>query len=1040
MNRYIFLDFQDGNGWIDISAYVKYDTLTINFNAFNDTFKSAQKTASFSVIYDASLYPKIIGATTEILIRIFDNNTDSHLVTEFEWADLLTEDGYLLALESGDIFPIYSGFIPLSKAWSYNGIQDNTIIQLDAQDFTDWLNTPVGDVMYENFYIMNSVDQAHSLVHALAAIAGFTPASISAVDILDVLPVFAPDSEDSLVFSVLDTMLYEFGYVLNFNARGQIQPLKWLVDETTPIRYAFTEENCISKVDVKESVTQQDAVHVVSYDIGFAENILVYRDNNCGYNADGSFAGYNLIASQIYPYEANVIDPVTGLPTVVYQQYTDEGIKYKTNRAIAEGLDYYYKAFESNFTSLIATKNHIQQNRYSVGIVVYEPPVFLNTKCKLMYYNPTTDSSLKLYFNNVFADVYYRKSKRDTIINIATDPIHTFTYTASYLYTAAYADTLAKALASRITTHNRIYTLRSEDMCEEGSTTSVVLDDGTSIMGLIMNRVWDERTQIYKYTILEMFNGIIAVTQHNFTETAAVDPTYTYGYQNTVGTPEAIIASSPSYLGIGELAGINTADFTGAIVDSVGTIVVGSSVSPTIGSWMVNYLATYVPLGMYVWDGIEWIITTNVEYISSAAIDLCNLQVGGITISGFTTFITAIVKTLFAQNIVLLSGGNIKDAGYTAGVSGFKIASDGTMEINNVNARGTFTNGERYDFNGNSVDQREDGVYIGNGTEQYTSLSPYYGDNNISKWHPTGILATYTGDTYASEYVRAATIPNSGGYFIVTTSASTMILYRYLLDVVTKIATATLPTAGTDYSSFDIVSVTGNFVEGVYVSILNNSVIRKYSLSLAGAMTLVSSITFPVNVSSVISCTASPTSGYSNLYVVDILAGTFPTYTNAMRLYGYKTSDSSLTLLHTLSHPTGYDSGWQNQLLQTNYFLDGGVSKSESAVLLNNFIVKVDAFTQVMSLAYYNNIFGNRCARCSIYGNAIFHFDTINDNTSITVWRGSSQTRLDSEEFRGLSTNTVDTPHRAIPLGYGLMACIGTNFGGIKVLAVAPNL
>lgn len=660
MNRYIFLDFQDGNGWIDISAFVKYDTLTINFNAFNDTFKSAQKTASFSVIYDDTLYPKIIGASTEILIRIFDNSIVPCLVSELELADLLTEEGYLLALESGDIFPIYSGFIPLSKAWSYNGIQDNTIIQLDAQDFTDWLNTPVGDVMYENFYIMNSVDQAHSLVHTLAAIAGFTPASISAVDILDVLPVFAPDSEDSLVFSVLDTMLYEFGYVLNFNARGQIQPLKWLVDETTPIRYAFTEENCISKVDVKESVTQQDAVHVVSYDIGFAENILVYRDNNCGYNADGSFAGYNLIASQIYPYEANVIDPVTGLPTVVYQQYTDEGIKYKTNRAIAEGLDYYYKAFESNFTSLIATKNHIQQNRYSDGIVVYAPPVFLNTKCKLMYYNPTTDSSLKLYFNNVFADVYYRKSKRDTIINIATDPIHTFTYTASYLYTAAYADTLAKALASRITTHNRTYTLHSEDMCEEGSTTSVVLNDGTSIMGLIMNRVWDERTQIYKYIILEMFNGVIAVTQHNFTETAAVDPTYTYGYQNTVGTPEAIVSSSPSYLGIGELAGINTPDFTGAIVDTVGTIVVGSTVSPTIGSWMINYLAlNSCALSIYVWSGSVWNPVSDIKYLDSCSTDLFNLKTGNIEISGYTTIINAVIKNLMVSQLKLLTGGKL---------------------------------------------------------------------------------------------------------------------------------------------------------------------------------------------------------------------------------------------------------------------------------------------------------------------------------------------------------------------------------------------
>ena len=162
---------------------------------------------------------------------------------------------------------------------------------------------------------------------------------------------------------------------------------------------------------------------------------------------------------------------------------------------------------------------------------------------------------------------------------------------------------------------------------------------------------------------------------------------------NRIGTPEAmqtsVVAYTPKYLGIGVLAGASVAAFTGATVNNNGAITVGSTVTPNKGDFMVNYAATYVAIGMYVWGGSAWTITNNVEYTSAAAIDLCNLQVGGITVAGFTAFTNAIIKTLFAQQINILDPGYIQSINYAAGSAGFKMTSDGAAEFNDVIVRGT---------------------------------------------------------------------------------------------------------------------------------------------------------------------------------------------------------------------------------------------------------------------------------------------------------------------------------------------------------------
>jgi len=71
-NRKIYFDFQDGNGFIDVSSLVKYDTFSITTRAFNDTYKCAQNEAHFSIIYDSIIFPKLRYMSKEIIVRVLD--------------------------------------------------------------------------------------------------------------------------------------------------------------------------------------------------------------------------------------------------------------------------------------------------------------------------------------------------------------------------------------------------------------------------------------------------------------------------------------------------------------------------------------------------------------------------------------------------------------------------------------------------------------------------------------------------------------------------------------------------------------------------------------------------------------------------------------------------------------------------------------------------------------------------------------------------------------------------------------------------------
>jgi photosystem II stability/assembly factor-like uncharacterized protein len=497
-DKRVYIDFKDGAGFIEVSHLVKYDTLNISRNAFNDQYKTAQSECSFDIIFDYSIYSKITSFTKDIALRI------TQTVGE-------------------DENPLFYGHIPYDRSWAYNGILENTIISLSAIDDIDYLDVPVGDVSYTGYAVCDPANPSTSLLHALLTAAGWDMDMVDdTVTITHTIAKFAPDAEDEHVLSILNELLYEYGYTLSIDVSGKVHPVRWNLPSGSTTSFEFNESNIVDEVQIKDKVQIKDGVKITHYNLGFKEDILVYRDEKCGYDDKGAFSGVSIPAGYYYPLTANVIDETTGVNQIVWQEYTDDSIEYFTNKAIAQGLDYNYKAFESDFTGIIATENHVHEYRTESG-VVRTIATFLNKKAQILFHNPTLAPKF-IYYNNIYADVWYKTDER--IVEVyPTDSLKKDVYedTLKYVFTKERADEFAQGIAKQFEVGNISYKFTSEIYRPEGTFVRVKLDNGIDSNAIIQKVSVDETTGLYEYQCVVTSLTRTAITSQRMNMAIAIN-------------------------------------------------------------------------------------------------------------------------------------------------------------------------------------------------------------------------------------------------------------------------------------------------------------------------------------------------------------------------------------------------------------------------------------------------------------------------------------------------------------------------------------
>ena len=551
--RKVYFDFQTGDGFEDVTDFVKYDDFTYSLRAGSDNFHYAQNTANLSIIYDATLYNKIRTNTKDIKVRIVDS-TNAVLTTE-EWEYLITEDGFYLATEAGFFAPVFYGHIAPTKSHSYNGIINNTILKLEAIDDGDYLDKEVGDLCYRYYAIMNPLDKDHSIVHQLAYRAGYTDLQVDdSVFITTVLNAFAPPSTSDKIKDLLDALLFEYGYTLNLNTRGQISPVKWMHTDGD-VSFTFDESNIIDELDVTDNLKEYDGAEVVYYELGEGvttsgqTDILLYRDGDLPYASDGSFLGYAVLSGYTYPPLTNVVDETTGEPTIVYQKYEDTAIKYWTNKAITEKLDYNYKAFTSDFSSIVATSGWYLNYKVDDGVELVRAE-FENTQARIVFSGFNNDANL-LYYCNVYGKVLYKTSERTSTIVTISGSEDLDEYVSTFIFEKEYADRLCKFLALQHATENLEIELESEESVPMGSLVQVTADDGTDELCYVFECKYIEKTGRYSYVLRSYMYGDV-VTLPALTGQTASSPSRASGVTASpvvTNTAAVVATSAPKYLG-----------------------------------------------------------------------------------------------------------------------------------------------------------------------------------------------------------------------------------------------------------------------------------------------------------------------------------------------------------------------------------------------------------------------------------------------------------------------------------------------------------
>lgn len=705
MSYQTYFDLQDGTGYRDVSAYIASDSLVVTTRAFNESYTPAQNTATFKLVYDATLYNLLLAQTKDILVRIVEVILAKDICTENDEEIATAETHYLstgtkrivtetstpilikqvdtLITEDAAPVRLFQGHMAPSYERTYNGIMYATQLSCSAEDDLSYLDTPIADpdvleliggVVYTSCKVCDPSNPTNSIVHKLAAIKGLSVSSTCSIP--TVIAKFAPENETDTIKDVMAKLLYEYGYTLFIDAYGIINPVLYRKATDTTAVYTFSDANIIKEVSITETVQDYDGAYVTYYESKKAEKILLYRDDNCGYNDDGTFAGYSVLSGYKYPPETNVIDDTTGTWTKVYQEYTDEAIKYWTNKAVANNLDYNYKAFSSDFSSIIATENQYQYSRVDSGIVADSTTEFYNKKCRIVWKNPEPTAK-KIYYNNVYGDVYYRGVAKKLKIYKTLDvkPVSPYEYSMQFVFDETNASAFAGFISAQyISCRHTKYTLTSEDLVSVGSFVNITLGDGTNQACIVMSDEFDFTELQHKYVLISVATTALAINAKDTSVTVTADNTYSYGNQINIVTVE----------NIAEQVANNTPIYRGKWLDTEPTTSVN-------GDWYVRYSVSSGTTNRGVFyknsSGV-WTRTTDSRYVGSGAInDIINICANS-TYGTVADYGATYVQDLFSQYLKILTGGSIYggDRFNSSGtevnttVKGFYLGADGSLK------------------------------------------------------------------------------------------------------------------------------------------------------------------------------------------------------------------------------------------------------------------------------------------------------------------------------------------------------------------------
>lgn len=446
---------------------------------------------------------EIIGNSTMVAgwqtVEMQVNNPTAFTNIGFVW-DIVSVEFTRITISNIGGKTLFTGIISNKPSIPYDGMYELLQLQLEATDRVRKLEVSPDEIVLRNAKIADYTNKSQSIIHQLACNAGFTNADIADFTINTTISGFATISGSDSILSIMDTLLYENGFVLHMDENDTIKPIQWILPSgTTPV-YTFTGRDIFPALEYSENEKEYNKVEVTYYNVGEKPNVLLYK-HSVPEDSNGLFTGYPVISGYYYPIEANIINDETGLREEVWFEYQDTSIKALTNKAIVEKLDYdprtAMKAFKSDYSAIICTSGHYLDYRADAGLDLLSQ-TFKNNKAQVLFKNNTSESK-KIYYLNVYGNVLYKTAERKTTVGEDLTKKKTNAYTSKYVYDSLTAKNLAVGLY-QISQNNGTYTFSSFVDVPIGSYVYLNVPRFETY-GIVLEKTYDILNGIFNYKI-----------------------------------------------------------------------------------------------------------------------------------------------------------------------------------------------------------------------------------------------------------------------------------------------------------------------------------------------------------------------------------------------------------------------------------------------------------------------------------------------------------------------------------------------------------
>lgn len=314
----------------------------------------------------------------------------------------------------------------------------------------------------------------------------------------DIIPAVVLD-EGASYKSVIDQLVYEYGYSYTFTPTGQ---LKLFSFSSIPDVESMTEVDSgtiLSEPDFKRTQSRNDCVTVVYNNLTKRDNELVYR-SGAGYNSDYTVAPDIVQNGVYYPFESSpVVEADQGKVFQNFESgYAESYKKYNGETAYRR----------SSKTQLVYTRNHILVPDWEGGNIIVDRTEFGFKRASIRLLNTSQDDA-SVYSISIRAEAWYRDTECTVTSGKGTQPFKTET---QYTFDQTTAERLAKTLYQYMTKGKYEVSFRSETNFAPG--TFISLDSGMSCFSsyaLITEQEDDPETGIYTYTAISIGDASVSI-------------------------------------------------------------------------------------------------------------------------------------------------------------------------------------------------------------------------------------------------------------------------------------------------------------------------------------------------------------------------------------------------------------------------------------------------------------------------------------------------------------------------------------------------